>query len=172
MMRYLSAGNRRVSRMEDHPSSQSETRKKFTPAHIYQCVRSPWYPNMPAYPDEYLPPHTVGLQEFILAARDLSDSEDDGHAFMQYILAGRVDIAGEAHRLFLNPTLELDAPEDPTVSGDFDSLIGLTPHLPFTAALSIHAVPPFRDTLTTDVHLTYPIQRGVSVCPSVVLSTY
>ncbi len=118
---------------------------------------------MPLFPDEYLPPKTVGLEEFLLTARDLADTDDDGHAFMQYILAGRADIDGEARRLFLNPTLDLDAPESPTVSGDFDSLIGLTEHLPFTAALSIHAVPPFRETLTTDVHLTYPIRRGVSV---------
>ncbi len=117
---------------------------------------------MPAYPDEYLPPRTVGLEEFLYDCRDF-DNADDGHDFLRYALAGRLEIEEVTHRLFINPTLNLDAPDAPTISGDFDSLIGLTKQLPFTQAISIHAVPPFRETLTRDVHLTYPVVRGVSV---------
>ena len=72
------------------------------------------------------------------------------------VLAGRVDVNGTEHRIFVNARQDLAEIRSSsfTVTRDYDSICACTSDLPFTAPLSIYPVAPFRDTLKDDNHLT------------------
>ena len=125
---------------------------------------------MPPFPDQYLIPHVLSLQQFVKTAHDVGD-EDEGDQLANFVLAGHgrvfVDEFGHPElrpaRVFVNPRLNLSGPNlgRYSIRGDFDSVIGLTEKLPFTKAISWHAFPIFSDTLTTDVHIKVPITNAV-----------
>ncbi|KAL7283872.1 hypothetical protein ACG7TL_001142 [Trametes sanguinea] len=109
-------------------------------------------------PDEHLRPLQLGLPDLLEKAKSLLDQgfTDD---FVRLMLAGRIELNDEQRRVFVN-AIQRSSParsEDCTLTGDFDSLIGVTRSLPITVALSIYPVPSFKYTLTKDVHITIPI---------------
>lgn len=126
---------------------------------------------MPSFPDEYLLPQCLSLEDFVQAAKNLGD-DNEGDTFVNFVLAGRcravVDDLDpptlQPARIFVNPRLDLNGPENYTVHADFDSVIGLTRLLPFTKGISWQCFPQFAETLTTDVHIKVPIEMAVSIC--------
>ncbi len=123
---------------------------------------------MPPYPDEYLLPQTVSLENFVQTAHRIGTA-DEGDTFVNFVLAGRARAVMderdppelELARVFVNPRIDLEGPGDYAVHGDFDSVIGLTRLLPFTKAISWQCFPQFSQTLTTDVHIKVPIVNHV-----------
>ena len=81
------------------------------------------------------------------------DSIDD---FIRLMVAGRVPVEGITHRVLVNPFQDIPdhLPRDITITGDYDSLIGFTPNLPFKFPLAVYPVPPFNFTLKKNIHLT------------------
>ena len=125
---------------------------------------------MAPYPDEYLRPYTLSLadmNECADAALDRGDP-DSVDSFIRLMIAGR--LAEEAdniqRRVILDPWLRTPAinPADVGIRGDFDSLIGFTPRLPFNTPLSVSPNPNFKFTLKKPIHLTLPI--AVRIIPT------
>jgi hypothetical protein len=106
------------------------------------------------YPDENLPALQMDLGEFVRKSQELSEG-DDSDAFARFVLAGRLATDQGLHRVFINARQNAHAPPEGTfdVRRDFDSAIGITQDLPFTAALSVYPMPSFEDTLKKDNHL-------------------
>ncbi len=123
---------------------------------------------MPPHPDEYLLPQIVSLEDFVETAHRIGIA-DEGDTFVNFVLAGRARAVMDdldpptlqPARVFVNPRVNLAAPHDYAVHGDFDSVIGLTRLLPFTKAISWQCFPQFSETLTTDVHIKVPIVNHV-----------
>jgi hypothetical protein len=107
------------------------------------------------YPDEPLPEIQVSLQEYVHMALAILDGPDHIDDFCRMVLAGRVNIDGEEHRLFINARqgLENINPARYRCTRDYDSMLSCTSNLPFNAPLSIFPVASFKDTLTADIHL-------------------
>ena len=122
----------------------------------------------PVFPDEPLPPRTIGLVEFVQLTESYAHDQDPDR-LLNFILAGRApnsnpNAAYTHRRVFVNPRYDNEFPDDYTILGDFDSVIGLTRLLLFSDAITWHLFPPFSETLTTSVHIKWPIVRNVSTC--------
>ena len=90
----------------------------------------------------------LGLNAFVQKASQMLQQEDiDG--FISLMLAGRIVHIGREHRVFVNPLrgLPVPDPDDLTLAGDFDSLLGFTKQLPLRVPLSVTPVPSFKSTL-------------------------
>ncbi|KAF8233753.1 hypothetical protein L208DRAFT_1377198 [Tricholoma matsutake] len=77
------------------------------------------------YPDESLPEHQVSIQDYVdMASRILVDP-DTIHNFCHMVLAGRADIDGIEHRLFVNARQGLEEIDTGilTISRDYDSVL-------------------------------------------------
>ena len=138
---------------------------------------------MPEFPDYYLPPVTSSLFHFVQEGYSLLEENDEPSAshFMQLMLAGMRDLAHRNGpedssispppdnycRVFINPRQGLDPPVNPTIVGDFDSVIGLTRRLPFAKAISWHIIPLFKETLGKNAHLFRNIRVEVIISPVV-----
>ena len=123
------------------------------------------------YPNEFLRPVQLGLTDFVDYAKGFleENTPDAVDNFINLVLAGRLSLAGEERRVFLNALQGAKTPslDDVTLTGDFDSLIGLSRDLPYTTSFSIFPVPPFRDTMKADNHLVRSIT--LPVCHILVL---
>ncbi|KAH8986187.1 hypothetical protein EDB86DRAFT_2832781 [Lactarius hatsudake] len=116
------------------------------------------------FPHETLNTEQFSLSQFTRAMQESMASSDP----MEYInvaLCGRtmVEHGNEQvpHRALVNARLDLQHPANPQFTRDFDSAIGVTRNLPFTAAFNVYPVPSFRDTLKRPNHVLGPIyQRG------------
>lgn len=112
----------------------------------------------PEYPDETLPESQVSLEGFIKIAQSLHSQstaiQATDEAFVRFALAGRIH---QSSRVSVNsrqgvPELKTS---DCSIQRDFDSVIGITRDLPFSAALAVFPLASFRDTLKTDNHLLF-----------------
>ena len=108
------------------------------------------------YPDEPIPEIQVSLREFQQMASNILVGPDTIYDFCRMVLAGRVDINGTQHRIFVNARQDLEEiqPFRFTVTRDYDSICACTQNLPFSKPFSIYPILPFRDTLKADNHLT------------------
>ncbi|KAJ3017269.1 hypothetical protein NUW54_g622 [Trametes sanguinea] len=116
-------------------------------------------------PDEHLRPLQLGLPDLLDRAKTLLN-QGFTDEFVLLMLAGRTEEDGDRRRVFVNSIQQSSAarPNTCTLTGDFDSLIGVTKKLPLNVPLSIYPVPSFKFTLTKDVHVGIPITvRGVSL---------
>jgi hypothetical protein len=107
------------------------------------------------FPHDTLASEQVSLSQFTHLMQQASRAADP----LDYInaaLCGRV-ILDRPHRVVLNARQDLDSPHDPSFTRDFDSAIGITCNLPFTAPLNIYPVPSFKDTLKKRNHVLGPI---------------
>lgn len=107
---------------------------------------------MPHFPHETLPLQQVSLSQFVYLMQQASSSEDE----LEYIntaLCGRVTLDDVDYRVSLNARQELDHPESPQFTRDFDSAIGITKNLPFLAAFNVFPVPSFKETLKRGNHV-------------------
>ena len=79
--------------------------------------------------------------------------------FIQLVLAGRLTVAGEERRVFINPRQNAVFPtkEQCTLTGDFDSLIGFSKSLPLRVPVGIYPIPDFKFTLKSTIHVTLPV---------------
>ena len=114
-----------------------------------------------SYPDEILPAREMGLQGLLTRAKPLlsSDTVDD---FVSLLLAGRLNIEDEQHRIFVNPLRELNdvPPASIQCTGDFDSLIGFTHDLHLVKPLSVSPVPNFQHTLKKSIHVSVAVRSS------------
>lgn len=85
---------------------------------------------------------TGHFARLILAGRYRGDMSESSANDFRYKINVRSGLVGTAHRR-----------EDYVITGDWDSAIGMTEDLPFTVAMAIFAVPPFRDTLKKTNHI-------------------
>jgi hypothetical protein len=108
------------------------------------------------FPHENLPSEQLSLSEFIYI---MQQESQNGTAmdFINAALCGRIMLDQEAHHVILNARQDLDHPQNPSFTRDFDSAIGITCNFPFTAALNVYPVPNFRDTLNRPNHVKGPI---------------
>jgi hypothetical protein len=86
-----------------------------------------------------------------------ASKSEDPLDFINAALCGRVVLDQDAHRVVLNARQDLQHPHSPSYTRDFDSAIGITRNLPFTAALNIFPVPSFKDTLKKRNHVLGPV---------------
>lgn len=82
-------------------------------------------------------------------------SKEDELTFLKFILAGRrgLDI-NDQDNITLNVSQGLPDIRGVNATRDFDSLIGTTKTLPYSVPVTIWPAPSFRDTLTTNSHVT------------------
>jgi hypothetical protein len=108
------------------------------------------------YPDEPIPEIQMSLREFHQTASRILNGPDTVYDFCRMVLAGRVDVDGTEHRIFVNARQDLEEirPSLLTITRDYDSICACTHNLPFIAPFSIFPIPPFREALTSDNHLT------------------
>jgi hypothetical protein len=122
---------------------------------------------MPPYPNETIFCEVYSLGQFVAHAQQLLDDELV-LPFIRFVLGGRkVDHLDEddmglnptIHRVAVDPRLELGAPSSGQVqfTRDYDSIIGCTRSFPLTVPIDIWVVPPFSETLTSNVFLTRDI---------------
>ncbi|KAG1861501.1 hypothetical protein DFJ58DRAFT_657457 [Suillus subalutaceus] len=116
------------------------------------------------YPDELDDPVQLTMEDFVGQSQDMFTRAHDGLQsevdFIRFALAGRVgpeaDEEVDRCQIRLNAQQGI-APIPPrpesTITRDIDSVIGVSRSLPYTTALSIWPVPPFRETLTKDNHV-------------------
>ncbi|KAK7675980.1 hypothetical protein QCA50_014254 [Cerrena zonata] len=118
-----------------------------------------------SYPNEDLPFDQLSLKEIVYMYRNslreliaLGDhaKTSDRAKFANTVLCGRW--GDPPARLSLNGMQDAGAVNlnHYEITRDFDSVIGITDNLPYTHPLAIFPVPPFRETLTQDVHLSGP----------------
>lgn len=119
-------------------------------------------PTMRSFPHETLPSEQVSLSQFTSLMQQASKAGDQLD-FINVALCGRVVLDKHAHRVVLNARQGLHHPHSPSFTRDFDSAIGITRNLPFTAAFNVYPVPSFKDTLTRRNHVLGPVyQNSVS----------
>ena len=121
---------------------------------------------MTTFPDENLFRHTMSLEDFVLRAKELSMDPDQYDDFINFTLAGRnqarqLDGTTREERIFVNPSMGITGPRMYRVVGDFDSVIGITQHLPFTQPIEWHCFPLFKHTLKADVHIEHSYVKNV-----------
>ncbi|OJT03953.1 hypothetical protein TRAPUB_5363 [Trametes pubescens] len=106
------------------------------------------------YPDEILPALQLSLSGLLARTRPLI-SQGHSDDFVELMLAGRLPVNGQEHRVFVNAAqgMEPASLPDCRLVGDFDSLIGFTTRLPITVPLSIYPVPSFKHTLKKSLHI-------------------
>jgi hypothetical protein len=118
------------------------------------------------FPHESLPLEQLSLSQFTRVMQEASESVDKLD-FINAALCGRVMIDGDTYRISVNARQDLEPPEFPTFTRDFDSAIGITYNFPFTAALYIFPVPSFKETLKKGNHVKarlYPNVSAPSLC--------
>ncbi|KAG1893334.1 uncharacterized protein F5891DRAFT_1196566 [Suillus fuscotomentosus] len=116
------------------------------------------------YPDEVDDLVQFRLDQFLGQSQDIfTRVRDDRRSeidFIRFVLAGRIgpeaDEEVDQCRIILNA--QQDIPHVPprpetTITRDIDFVIGLSRSLPYTTALSVWPVPPFKETLIKDNHL-------------------
>lgn len=123
---------------------------------------------MPAPPHNELPNIELSIQKFTAIAQQFATT-DDGSKFLPFVLAGRmlddedIDENGDdvLKRVFVNAVVDAECPLEDMLSltRDYDSVIGISNDLPYTDALSIFPVPPFKETLKRDNHIKRQISR-------------
>ncbi|KAG7093166.1 hypothetical protein E1B28_006855 [Marasmius oreades] len=103
------------------------------------------------------------LDDFLKKAKELyRNSLADFHSFL---LTGSADSLD--HQAFLDVYHDLLSPHHQVeVTRDYDSLIGVQNSIVFNNSLSIYPVPNPAKTLTTSVHLSFPIQDGYTIIPT------
>lgn len=114
---------------------------------------------MRPYPDDReVQPVQLTFSEFTQEATRYytsMDSLEDEHKFLKFVLAGRCGLDLEdQYTVTVNATQGQRDIIRPTITRDYDSLIGTTKTLPYSVALTVWPVPNFRDTLTTNNHIT------------------
>ncbi|KAL7282808.1 hypothetical protein ACG7TL_004285 [Trametes sanguinea] len=115
------------------------------------------------YPDEVLPFLNLTLPQLIQRANNhIAGGWVDN--LIRLMLAGRSCENGDdiEHRVYVDPISGFDPPTGPdvTLTGDFDSLIGVTAGLPLNVPLAVYPAPPFQLTLRKPVHITLRVPRG------------
>ena len=107
------------------------------------------------YPDEDLPQLQMSLREFVEKATDILTGPNDIYEFCRMVLAGRLDVDGVQHRIFVNARQDLEPihPSRFTLTRDYDSISACSKNLPFTVPFSVYPVAPFKEILTKDNHL-------------------
>ena len=126
------------------------------------------------YPDEDLPEIQLSLKEFVDKATGILEGPNDIYQFCRMVLAGRIEVDGEDHRIFVNPRQDLlpIRPSRLTLTRDYDSISACSTNLPFKVPLSIYPVAPFKETLTKDIHLLgKAYNRQVTLTPDLLLAT-
>jgi hypothetical protein len=109
------------------------------------------------HPDEDLLELQTSLEQYLVLAEHLFADERRSHAFVHFILAGRLQSDANQARIFINARQGVSTPPIGTYQTrrDFDSAFGVTHDLPFKVAWAIFLLPSFRDTLTDDIHMHY-----------------
>ncbi|KAG1823820.1 uncharacterized protein BJ212DRAFT_1476684 [Suillus subaureus] len=116
------------------------------------------------YPDEVDDLVQLRLDQFVGQSQDMftrvSDDLRSEIDFIRFVLAGRIgpeaDEEVDRCRISLNAqqgVAPLPPRPETTITRDIDSVIGVSRSLPYTTALSVWPVPPFKETLTRDNHL-------------------
>ena len=122
------------------------------------------------HPDEAQDSLQLSLTQFVAVAQALSPSESEPHqdpsAFVRFVLAERLEMNQKAVRVSINAKQGSRPPPvgQYQLFRDIDSVIGMTPDLPFQRPLAIFPLPSFRDTLMKDNHLKYNPPGGFKVC--------
>ncbi|KAI0781225.1 hypothetical protein BD413DRAFT_503657, partial [Trametes elegans] len=120
-------------------------------------------PPIMEYPDEVLPFLSLSISQLIERASDhLSGGWVDN--LIRLMLAGR-SCEGEdkvEHRVYVDSTAGFThaRADEVTLTGDFDSLIGVTERLPLNCPLLVFPAPSFQKTLRTSVNITMRAPRG------------
>ena len=118
------------------------------------------------YPDDHQSnPNQLTFRQFILETHALyfnmvnnvGKDEDHELKFLKFILAGHsgLNLQGQEH-VSLNTLQDLPPLGHIHVTHDYDLLMGITFNLPYRVTLGIWPVPPFKETLSQNSHITTP----------------
>ena len=113
--------------------------------HIIQLKPTPT--KMRGFPHETQWSAQIGLSEFTYEMQEAFKS-GDSLEYINVALCDHLSQDNKPHCVVLNARMGLRPPASPTFTRDFDSAIGVTCNLPFTAAFDVFPVPPFRDTVS------------------------
>lgn len=123
----------------------------------------------PHNPDEWLPSVQFSLSTLIENGENVLSNQDDDNRvfnFVRYMTGGRFDDISGLHRVYVNPRQGLDSPlpqslDNPAgyiIRRDYDSVIGITRTLPFRRGIAVYPLPPFKEVMKTDMHITHEIK--------------
>jgi hypothetical protein len=122
-------------------------------------------PQLP-YPDNDREDRQISLRTFCLQANELSNTAavtGDWGPYVKFVVSG---LSG-GNQVFINTYEDAENPVDMTLGEfrDYDSVFSITTNLPFKTAMSVYPIPPFKDTLTSDIHMSgtiYDEDVGIS----------
>lgn len=115
------------------------------------------------YPDDHeIFPDQITFRQFVEEARQLyidMTAPNPNHGaeltFLKFVLAGRRGLnLADQRDVALNTLQGLPPLGAINLMRDYDSLMGITYDLPYSVALSIWPVPPFREVLKENNHIT------------------
>lgn len=128
-------------------------------------------------PNEPLPSVQMSVKDYVRTAqRYVMDGEGSLHDVLPFILAGRMPATENEpqRRVFVNCTQDalLDDVDEISSRRDYDSIIGISKDLPFTAPLGIYPTPRFEDSLNSNNHCKYKLTLdNVSISPTMHATT-
>jgi hypothetical protein len=114
------------------------------------------------------PPCVYTLRQFVQKAEQIKDEDED--LFLQFVVTGQATVENPPHQVVIDPIRDNSIHDDDEIliTRDYDSFLGITNHIVVDSDISIYPVSNPSDTLTTSIHLKYPMQRGdVSNLPTV-----
>src|ERR1700742_1621472 len=114
----------------------------------------------------HFPTTTFSLAGFSRKAKKLDDAGLESE-FIQFVLTGEfLDESGDVVQAFVDPILNVVSPRAGLlIQCDYDSLLGISKDIPVTASIAVYPVPDPVRTLSSSVHLTFPIRvNNVSIC--------
>jgi hypothetical protein len=119
---------------------------------------------MPLY--STFPPRIYTLRQFVQKADELKDEDED--LFLHFVVTGQGIVENPAHQVVIDPIRDSSIRDDDEIlmSRDYDSVLGITHNILVDSDVSIYPVSNPSDTLTTSIHMKYPLVRGDVSNPS------
>jgi hypothetical protein len=100
------------------------------------------------------------LKQFVQTAEHLQQA--DGDAFVDFVITGRNTVAEPPHQAVIDPLRGAGIRIDDSIEvlRDYDSALGPNPDIVVKCDIAVYPVSNPTDTLTTSIHIKYPIRRG------------
>jgi hypothetical protein len=107
-----------------------------------------------------LPTRAYTLHEFIIKSNECRRLDED--IVLHFILTGQCLLEGDQHQAVVDPTRDaaITLEDEILITRDYDSVLGVTSNIVVDSDISVYPASNPTDTLTTSIHLKYPIVKG------------
>jgi len=106
------------------------------------------------------------LDEFAVVCNQLVSDQTRRGDFIRFALTGAYH-GIDSHQAVLNPIQNVLDDHPVSVVRDYDSLLGLSPHIAFNNPITIYPAAKFEDTLSKNIHVKAPLVSEASSSQSV-----